>query len=289
MMRLSAFADEISPDVNKQIAVLHDLDIHFVDLRKVDGVKVLDLTDEQVDDVLEAFSSAGIVVAAIGSPIGKVPIDTPLEQQRASFDRAVTLAHRFGTPFIRIFSFYPPTGHEITAADYRDRVVARLREMTERARSNNVVLLHENDVDLYGDTVERCLDLLQTIDDPHLRSVFDPANFILSGEEPYPTAYNALRSWIRGVHVKDALPGGPVLPAGEGVARWTEILQHLKGDGYDGFLALEPHLAEAGQFSGFSGPDRFAAAARSLREALAAADWEPNSADGGRRRNGSQV
>src|SRR6266704_6897526 len=33
MIRLSAFADEISPDLNEQIAVLNSENIHFLDLR----------------------------------------------------------------------------------------------------------------------------------------------------------------------------------------------------------------------------------------------------------------
>lgn len=275
-MKLSAFADEISPDINKQIAVLHDQEIRAIDLRSVDGVNVLDFTDDQAAANAAALRSAGISVAAIGSPIGKVAIDSPTDEQAARFERAIALAHQFGTPFIRVFSFYPPAGRELAAADYREGVIARLREMTERAGSEGITLLHENDVDLYGDTVERSVDLLQTIKDPHFRAAFDPANFILSGEEPYPTAYEALRPWIAGVHVKDALPGGPVVPAGDGIARWKEILAGLQASGYDGYLALEPHLATAGQFSGFSGPDRFRLAVRSLRDLLAAVGWQPD-------------
>jgi sugar phosphate isomerase/epimerase len=274
-MKLSAFADEISPDINKQIAVLHEADIRAVDLRSVDGVNVLDFTDDAAASYAAALQSAEIDVAAIGSPIGKVPIDTPVQEQTARFERAVALAHRFNTTNIRIFSFYRAAGREAPPAQYREDVLARLGEMTERARAEGITLLHENDVDLYGDTVARCLDLLNAIDDPHFRAAFDPANFILSGEEPYPAAYESLRPWIAAVHVKDAHPGGPVVPAGEGIARWQEISRALKASGYDGYLALEPHLAAAGQLGGFSGPDRFRVAARSLKELLALVGWQP--------------
>jgi sugar phosphate isomerase/epimerase len=274
VIRLSAFADEISPDINKQIAVLHDRNIHWLDLRSVDGINVLDLSDEQVLSITRALRSSGIGVASIGSPLGKVPIDRPIAEQNARFDRAVQLAHDFGTPFIRIFSFYPPAGADVTPATYRDEAISRLRLMTDRARGEDIILLHENDIDLYGDTVERCRDVLQAVADPHLRAVFDPANFILAGEQPYPAAYDVLRPWIMGVHVKDALPGGRVVPAGEGIADWPAILRHLEEDGYDGFLALEPHLADAGRFSGFSGPDRFLTATQALTKLLDEQGWE---------------
>ena len=35
MIRLSAFADEISPDLDEQIAVLQSENIHYLDLRGV--------------------------------------------------------------------------------------------------------------------------------------------------------------------------------------------------------------------------------------------------------------
>ncbi len=269
MIRLSAFADEISPRLDEQIAVLRAERIEYLDLRSVDGVNVLDLTDSQVAEIKETLEAEGVGVAAIGSPLGKVPIDTPLDESLARLERALYLARTLGTRSIRIFSFYPPAGEEAWTAARRDEVISRVRIMTERARAAGVVLVHENDTGLYGDTAERCVDLLRTIDDPHLRAAFDPANFIQCGEEPYPAAYNALRQWISYVHVKDAQSDGQVVPAGRGVARWPEILRALRQDGYDGFLALEPHLQAGGPYGGFSGPALFHEASRALRDLMA--------------------
>src|SRR5919108_368942 len=108
MIRLSAFADEISPDLNEQIAVLRSENIHYLDLRGVWGTNVLDLTDQQVATIKQALASGGIGVAAIGSPIGKVPIDSAFDEQLQRFERAITVAQMLSTRYIRIFSFYPP-------------------------------------------------------------------------------------------------------------------------------------------------------------------------------------
>lgn len=269
MIRLSAFADEISPRLNQQIDVLRAEGIAFLDLRSVDDVNVLDLTDSQVTEIKQTLESAGIGVAAIGSPIGKVPIDGPLEETLARFERALQLARKMETQFVRIFSFYPPDRGEDWIPALRDEVISRLRLMTERARAADIVLVHENEKGIYGDTAERCADLLRSVDDPHLRAAFDPANFIQCGEEPYPAAYNALRRWISYVHVKDARSDAQVVPAGRGVTRWPEILRALHQDGYDGFLALEPHLQAGGQFRGFSGPALFREASQALQTLLA--------------------
>jgi 3-dehydroshikimate dehydratase len=273
MIRLSAFADEISPELDEQVAVLLSENINFLDLRGVWNTNVLDLSSEQAAQIKQVLDAEGIGVAAIGSPIGKVPIEASFDEQMLRFARAIELAHFFDTPYIRIFSFYPPGGADSPSTTtniegWRSEAIRRLHAMTVEARKADITLLHENEKDIYGDTIERCVDLLQSINDEHFQAVFDPANFIQCGQTPYPDAYDQLRPWLRYVHVKDALPDGSVVPAGEGVARWPELLQSLHRDGYDGFLSFEPHLASAGQFKGFSGPDQFRRAVQALRGLL---------------------
>ena len=281
MIRLSAFADEISPDLDEQIAVLSSEKIHFLDLRSVENTNVLDLSDAQVARIKETLAAHGIGVAAIASPIGKVPIDSSFDEHLHRFERALTLARALQAPFIRIFSFYPPANREgrvdsgpVQPAEYRDEVLRRLREMSSRARAAGVNLLHENEKDIYGDSIARCVDLLQSCSAPQFQAAFDPANFIQCGQTPYPDAYDALRPWVQYVHVKDARPDGSVVPAGEGVAHWPALLQRLRAEGYDGFLSLEPHLALAAQYRGFSGPDLFRQASQALQRLLQALGWQ---------------
>jgi sugar phosphate isomerase/epimerase len=281
MIRLSAFADEISPDLNEQIAVLTSEHIHFLDLRSVENTNVLDLSDAQVASIKKTLDAHNIGVAAIGSPIGKVPIDSSFDEHLHRFERAIMIARALQSPFIRIFSFYPPTtkgkgddDSAVNPAEYRDEVLRRLREMTARARAADVILLHENEKEIYGDTIARCVDLLQNCGNTHFRAIFDPANFIQCGQTPYPDAYDALRPWLHYVHVKDARPDGTVVPAGEGVADFPALLQRLRADGYDGFFSLEPHLALAAQYRGFSGSDLFRRASQALQQMLQAMGWE---------------
>src|SRR6266849_4213181 len=314
MIRLSAFADEISANLDEQIAVLRSENIHFIDLRGAWDTNVLDLTDQQVTEIKQKLDAHGIGVSAIASPIGKVPIDTLFNEHLQRFERAIALAQLFRTPFIRIFSFYPPAAKEhastytqvadvesntsvttqinITTAHTRDtnvtsgekdlvdperwrgEVLRRLRELTRRARNANLIMLHENEKDIYGDIIARCTDLLQSINDPHFQAILAPANFIQCEQTPYPDAYQELRPWLRYMHVKDALADGTVVAAGEGVARWLEILHQLQTDGYDGFFSLEPHLAIAGQYQGFSGPELFHKASQSFQRLLQSIDWK---------------
>jgi sugar phosphate isomerase/epimerase len=281
MIHLSAFADEISADLNEQIAVLRSENIHFIDLRGVWNTNVLDLTDQQVAEIKQTLDAQGIGVSAIASPIGKIPVHASFEDHLQRFRRAIELAQFFQTPFIRIFSFYPPVSEGTASvengstdpATWRNEVLSRLRELTRLARNANLILLHENEKDIYGDSIVRCTDLLQNINDPHFQAIFDPANFIQCKQTPYPDAFQALHPWLRYMHVKDALADGMVVAAGEGVARWPEIVQRLHADGYDGFFSLEPHLALSGQFQGFSGPELFRKASQSFQLLLKSIEW----------------
>ncbi len=272
MIRLSAFADEISPDLDTQIAVLREEGIHHLELRGAWDTNVLDLSDAQVAEIGRALAAAGLRVSAIASPIGKVAIDSPEDAELPRLARAIAVAQALGTDRIRIFSFYPAAGDESPPA--REAVLTRLRALTVQARAAGMTLLHENEKDIYGDSIERCVDLLQSVDDPHFRAVLDPANFLQCGQRPYPDAYAALQPWLAYVHVKDVDRDGTHVVAGAGDADWPDLLARLRADGYDGFLSLEPHLAAAGQFQGFSGVDRFRQASQALQRLLRALAWE---------------
>lgn len=283
MIRLSAFADEISPDLGEQIAVLKEQGIHFIDLRGVWNINVLDLDDVQLAEVKRTLDAEGIGVAAIGSPIGKVSITSAFADHLQRFERALEVARFLGTSYIRIFSFYPPTLDEAAHQEqekepgievYREEVLQRLTAITHRAEEAGITLLHENEKFIFGDTIERNVDLLQSVNSPRLRAVLDPANYLQCEQQPFPEAYEAIRPWLEYVHVKDVNAEGTLVVAGEGDARWSDLLRRLRDDGYDGFLSLEPHLAAAGQYQGFSGAALFRQASQALQSLLREMDWK---------------
>ncbi len=274
MIHLSAFADEISSDLDEQIAVLQSEHIRYIDLRSAWGVNVLDLSDQQILTVKQKLEDQGIKVAAIGSPIGKVPLDSSFEEHLQRFERSLVVAKMLGTPYIRLFSFYPPQNGSVDPATYREQVIQHLREMAAHARAADIVLLHENEKGIYGDTIDHCVDLLQTINNRYFRAAFDPANFLQCNQTPYPDAYNALQPWLEYVHVKDVRSDGTLVVAGEGEAHWPDLLQRLQQDSYDGFFALEPHLAAAGQYQGFSGSALFRNASQALQKLLQQMGWK---------------
>jgi 3-dehydroshikimate dehydratase len=267
MLQLCAFADEISPDLAKQIDVCRDTGVTHFELRSVGGVNVLDLTKPARNDVRTRLRDAGLAVAVIGSPIGKVRIDEPWPQHFDRFKLAVEMAQFFSAPMIRLFSYYGPADGS-PVANHRDEILSRFRQKVEHVRDFPITLVHENEKAIFGDNGQRCIDLMKSIDSPKLRSAFDFANFVQIGERPAAN-WKLLRDFVVHIHVKDAvLATGKVVPAGQGDGDVEPILADAWSTGYRGLLSLEPHLAAAGQFSGFSGPELFKVAVEALKQIL---------------------
>lgn len=268
MWTLSAFADEISPDLDVQVETLLREGITRLELRGVAGKNVLALTDAEIETLKATLNRHGIKVSSIGSPIGKIKIGDEFGPHLAAFDRALHVARVLEAPFMRIFSFFMPPGED--PARYRDQVLERIHVLARRAEGAGVTLLHENEKEIYGDIPSRCLDILTQVNSPTLRAAWDPANFVQCGVRPYSDGFAALRPFIAYIHVKDAvLSTGAVVPAGQGDGEWPATLTALRSSGFDGCFSLEPHLQEAGPFAGFSGPALFGVAAKAFKALLA--------------------
>ena len=263
MWTLTGFADEIDPELDVQLETLAGLGITHLELRGVWGKNVLQLSDQELARVGAALGERGIGVSSIGSPIGKIGIEDEFSPHLEAVRRALAIARQLNSPYVRIFSFFIPEGDD--PARHRDAVLERLGRLVEAAAGSGVILLHENEKHIYGDTPARCHDLLSSIGSPALRAAWDPANFVQCGVRPFTEGYDLLRPFVAYVHVKDARYGsGEVVPAGEGDGELRETLAALRAGGFDGFFSLEPHLREAGPFGGSSGPELFGVAARAF-------------------------
>ncbi len=266
MIRLSGFADEIGPDLDLQIRTLREEHMHYMELRGVWETNVLDLSDAQRREVKGRLGDAGMGVSSIGSPIGKVPIDAPWQDHVDRFKHCLDVAEFFEAPYIRLFSYYPPEGGG-NIADHRDEVLRRLNEQVQMAEGRPVALLHENEKKIYGESGEACADLAAHV--PGLGLIFDSANLVQVGIRPIE-AWQQMKDHVVYFHIKDAVfPTGEIAPPGEGDGDIPEILaEAINGRGYEGFVSLEPHLAAAGEFDGFSGPAPFKKAVRLVKGML---------------------
>ncbi len=260
---LSGFADEISPDPRDQLATLAAESITHLELRSAWSVNVADFSAAQLGDFRAMLADAGVRVSAIGSPIGKIPVGAPLAPELERMRRVAGAARELGTAIVRVFSFFVPAGEP--PERHRAQVIDRMAALAEIAAGQGLVLAHENEKEIFGDTPGRCADVIASVNSPALRATFDAANFVHCGVRPFGEAYRLLRPYLVYLQVKDALATGEVVPAGQGDGQVRETLAALRDSGFEGFMSLEPHLAQAGRYGGFSGPEGFTLASRSLK------------------------
>ncbi len=145
---------------------------------------------------------------------------------------------------------------------YRENIMPCI----ELAEKEGIYITLENEFDVTGNDItrraEQVKQLVESIDSPCFRVNFDPCNFYFAGEEPYPWAYNLLKSHIGYVHLKDGMKyshtlHGPIgaewlwkdlsgeyicCPMGNGALPYESILEALQRDGYEGLYGLEPHV-----------------------------------------------
>ena len=239
MWTLSGFADEIADDLATQCAVLDRLGVRHLELRSAWGVNVLDLDDDQVEQARRLLADHDIAVSSIGSPIGKVKVDDDLDEHLRRHQTALRRAEQLSAPYVRLFSFFVPAGDDPDR--HRDEVLRRMSALAAAAEGRDVVLLHENEKGIYGDTPERCLDIVESVGSASLRLAWDAANFVQCGVRPFTEGYAMLRPHLAYMQIKDALLAtGEVVPAGEGDGETLETLRALRSDGFDGFFSLEP-------------------------------------------------
>jgi len=232
MIRLCAFSDEASPSLQGQIEAMLRNNIYLTELRSVAGKNVKDLTVEEAVHIKNALDLVGISVWSIGSPLGKVDITIDIEEYLKTVDHVCQLAVALGTSRIRMFSFFG-------AYDQPQKVYEYLRRMVEIANTYGVKLCHENEKDIYGDTLERVLDLMQHVDG--LYYVYDPANFLQCDQIASETL-QSLHGKMEYFHIKDVISEtGQIVPAGHGDGMIDRLVGMIDSE-TDTVLTLEPHL-----------------------------------------------
>ena len=231
MIKLCAFSDEAASSFSGQISALKQNGIFLTELRSVDGKNVSSFTPSQAKEYARVLKEEGIGVWAIGSPLGKADIACDFEKYLDTVKKVCEIADIFGTDKIRAFSFY-------NAQNERERVFGYMQRMAETAASFGVTLYHENEKEIYGDTLSRVLDIAENV--KGWKFVYDPANFIQVGERAEDTI-NALMDKTDYFHIKDVCrKTGELVPAGYGDGKIDVIIDKINKDTV---FTVEPHLA----------------------------------------------
>ncbi|MCQ2796211.1 MAG: sugar phosphate isomerase/epimerase [Bacilli bacterium] len=218
MIKLCAPTDEAAVNIDDAIKAMRSMGVGLAEIRDVNGINVLDFTNEQANEFYEKLKAKGIEVWAISSPIGKRDFAIDFNAYQDRVKKAIEMAKIFHAPHIRVFSFFNHNNNV-------DEVVKRLSYVVEEAKKENIKVCLENEKGTYGETPERMLELLDKI--PGLLMVYDSSNYIQVGVPSDKTLSMAFpRAYY--VHFKDGIHKGDdadITPVGEGEANIAQLLK----------------------------------------------------------------
>lgn len=254
-MKLTGFADEAGRDLETQIRATKSLGWSAISARMVDGVNLHELPEDKFNAVADRLDAEGIQVPEFGSLIanwGK-KIGSDFDITLAEIDRAIPRMKRLRTQLIRVMSYAQEPWGEDQQEQERFR---RLREIVKRFSDAGLTAIHENCMNWGGFSAQHTLRLVDEI--PGLKLVFDTGNPLFQRDrskgEPHPWQdpwefWKAVRDHVVHIHIKDCISPAiegvePIYTMpGEGDAKIPEILADAKSRGYDGWVAIEPHVA----------------------------------------------
>ncbi|MDZ4683872.1 MAG: sugar phosphate isomerase/epimerase family protein [Planctomycetaceae bacterium] len=223
-------------------------------------LSLMDAEDEPLSwEVRSAMERLGIEVATIAGytdfTAGRSAPEVPfVEMQLMMIKRLAELAHGLDAKIVRVFSGYftDLADHQ---ADWTKCVVA-LREAAALCADHGVVLGLQNHHDV-GVSVDGFVELLDDVDHPNLKAMFDPWSIALHGADLYAAAkrlaprmvQTTLADYVRieRYQYQSALvnyravdpPAVRAVPLGDGFMDLDAFFAGLKDGGFDGYVAYE--------------------------------------------------
>lgn len=255
---IAAITDEFSPDLETALAPMSEIGMEGVELRVVGGKNILDLTDDELKRAQDSVDARGMKVVSIASPLlkcvlpGGPGIDSRFqhdvfaskhtyEDQPRLAARAFEIAQFFDAPVVRVFSFWRTTD----PAQCFEAIAGALERLSLDAAGLGLTIGLENEHACNVATATEASSMLARVRHPNLKLVWDPANALVAGEDPFPGGYELLpKQRIAHVHAKDCHMDGltPVWgPLGTRAIDWKGQIAALERDGYHGWLSLETH------------------------------------------------
>lgn len=242
-IRLSGLSDEAGAKLEDQLAAHVELGWSDIEIRSVEGQAIGDWDEAFFKRVLNGISQASLRVSVVASRIanwerpitGDFQLD--LEELKNISNRMMSL----GAKYVRVMS-YPNDG--LPELEWGQRVLERMNQLTELAEEHGVILLHENCSGWAGTCPDRALELVEQVNSPNLRLLYDTGNGIAYRYDTYDYLTRVWK-YVEHVHIKDGIlqEGKEVytLP-GEGDSRVRDSIVWLLKHGYNGIFSIEPHL-----------------------------------------------
>ncbi len=264
-MYFTGFADEAGDSIETQIKATLELGWKNIESRSINNVNLTDISEKEFVDVYEKLEENKISINCFGSAIAnwsKDPRDDAGYQENlVSLKRAIPRMQRLGTKYLRGMSFKIVKDVEPDSPEIEELVFDKLSLLVKMCEDADILYLHENCMNYGGLSYLHTLRLLEKINSPNFKLVFDTGNPVGSDNHIDKPPYEKQSSWefyanvkefIEYVHIKDCLfikDTDQIFPEleftfpGEGDGNVRKIVNDLLVNGYDGGFSIEPHLS----------------------------------------------
>ncbi|MBN1991656.1 MAG: sugar phosphate isomerase/epimerase [Anaerolineae bacterium] len=264
-MYYSGFADESGASIDLQIKATQALGWSNIESRNIDGENLTDISDEKFAEVCAKLAAAKVNINCFGSAIANWSKDPRCEEDFqysvTALKRAIPRMCQLGTKMLRGMSFAVTRDEEPDSPALEKIIFEKVKYLVKLCEEAGVIYVHENCMNYGGLSHEHTLKLLDNVNSPNFKLVFDTGNPVFTyrriGSKPYRKQsswefYTNVKEFVHYVHIKDARYIGEtdgIFPAaehtfpGEGDGDVERIVKDLLKRGYDGGFSIEPHLA----------------------------------------------
>ena len=241
-IRLAFITDEVTQDLPKAIAFAEEYGLTGVELRSVEDTPIDQIPEERLRTYRQWLDERQIRVCNLASSFFKC-LPHGAEGELEKLRRLCNAADILGCGTIRGFVFFADErGPRVT-----DAMVERFAPAVSLLKERGKQLLIEADPSVNTTNHRAVADFLERLNSDVVGAIYDPGNDIYDplGENPYPDGYDAVKKWVKHIHIKDAVRSETGEPecvcVGTGWVDYTGLLRALKRDGYSGWLSLETH------------------------------------------------
>ena len=256
MFKLGTITDGISRDFEYALDTMVETGLEYVELQYLWEKQVGDLTDADIERVKGLIEEQDLKVSCISHHnLSALPVDTAVDASAyrghiATLQRCIDVAQALGTNLVRIFSFRKEMvlfgAEPVVSEDAWTTLLNRLEEPLRIADAAGVTLVIETAISGNVTSAHLARKLIDELDAPHLKVLWDPCSSLYCTEIPYPNGYEIIREHIAHVHLKDGVVNLPAatfdfcaMRQGQMDPYYNDIVDALKRDGYDGAISLE--------------------------------------------------
>lgn len=256
MFKLGTITDGISRDFEYALDTMVATGLEYVELQYLWEKQVGDLTDADIERVQGLITARNLKVSCISHHnLSALPVDTAVvapayREHITTLQRCIDVAQAVGTNLVRIFSFRKEMvlfgAEPVISEGAWATLMNRLEEPLQIADAAGITLVMETAISGNVTSARLARKLIDALDVPHLKVLWDPCSSLYCTEVPYPDGYEAIREHIAHVHLKDGIVNLPAatfdfcaMRQGQMDPYYNDIVGALKRDGYEGAISLE--------------------------------------------------